>query len=182
MLVDQAGGEFLPRGDDFADGPPMDRLDQDVNVVWHDNPSEKPVTLRVEIQKRGLDDSSGYRITEGAASVAGIDPSFEAFAALSVQLGIRKKDDLAVKALDGVLRNAVGEMIGNVLKGPGRIKVWQVASAVPSGIAHLRRRRFPGIAAHQSGCVVPGIAIHQNGKVSRFDLAPGPRGEEAPVV
>jgi hypothetical protein len=76
-------------------------------VVGHDHPSEKPVTLPVKIQVGSLDDSSGNRITEGAASVAGIDPSFDAFASLSVPLGIRKKDDFAVKALDGVLRNAV---------------------------------------------------------------------------
>jgi hypothetical protein len=152
MLVDQARGEFLPRGNDFADGPSMDRLDQDVNVVWHDHPSEKPVTLRVEIQEGRLDDSSGNRITESAASVAGIDPGFEAFSSLSVPLGIGKKDDFAVKPLDGVLRNAVGEMIGDVLKGAGRMKVRQVAAAVPSGIAHFRR--FPGTAVHQNGCFV----------------------------
>jgi hypothetical protein len=137
-----------------------------VNVVRHDHPSEKPVTLRVEIQEGGLDDSSGNRITEGAASVAGIDPSFEPFSSLSVPLGIRKKDDFAVKALDGVLRNAVGEMIGDVLKGAGRIKVRQVAAAVPSRIAHFRRTRFPGSAVHQNGFVyLPGSAVHQNGFV-----------------
>jgi hypothetical protein len=144
-----------------------------VNVVWHDHPSEKPVTLPVKIQEGSLDDSSSNTITEDAASVAGIDPSFEAFAALSVPLGIRKKDDLAVKALDGVLRNAVGEMIGDVLSGAGGIKVRQVAATVPSGIAHFRLTRFSGIAVRQNGCFsqVGGIAIRQNGGASRANRA-----------
>lgn len=62
MLVDTVRGELFPRSDDFADGPTVDRLDQNVNVIGHDNPSEKPVALRVEIQEGGLDDSSRYRI------------------------------------------------------------------------------------------------------------------------
>jgi hypothetical protein len=134
-------GELFPCGDDFGDFPSVDWLDQSVNVIGHDNPSEKPVAQRVEIQEGGLDDSSRNRVTESAASVSGIDPSFEAFAALRVPLGIRKKDDFAVKPLDRLLRDAVGEMIGDVLQGAGRIKVRQVAAAVPSRIAGSAIRR-----------------------------------------
>ena len=49
MLVDPARGKFLPRGDDLAHRPSIHGLNQDVNVIWHDHPSEKPVTQRVEI-------------------------------------------------------------------------------------------------------------------------------------
>lgn len=58
MRVDQARGELLPCGDDFRDFPAVDRLDQRVNVIGHDNPREKTVALRVEIQEGSLDDSS----------------------------------------------------------------------------------------------------------------------------
>src|SRR5690349_15457202 len=108
MLVDTECSELFPCGHDFRDGPSVDRLDQRVNVIGHDNPREKTVALRVEIQKGALDDSSRNRIAESAASVSGIDPSFEAFAALRVPLRIRKKDDFAVKSLNLLLRDAVG--------------------------------------------------------------------------
>ena len=85
--------------------------------------------------------------------MSGIDPSIEAFAALNVPLRVRKKDDFALKPLDRLLRNAVGEMIGDVLQDPGRIKVRQVAATVPSWIA--------------------GSAVHLNGGVSRAGQATG---------
>ena len=153
MLVDPERCELFPCGHDLRDGPAVDRLDQRVNVIGHDNPREKPVALRVEIQERGLDDCGRYRITESAASVSGIDPSFEAFAALSIALRIRKKDDFAMKPLDRLLRDAVGEVIGDVLQDAGRIKMRQVAAAVP-----------------------PGIAIRLNGEVRRADQAIGAPG------
>jgi hypothetical protein len=51
MRVNPMRGELFPCGDDFRDAPSVDRLDQRVNVIGHDNPREKPVALRVEIQK-----------------------------------------------------------------------------------------------------------------------------------
>ena len=153
MLVDTERGELFPCGDDFSDGPAVHRLDQRVNMIGHYDPCQKTVASRVEIQERGLDDCGRYRITESAASVSGIDPSFEAFAALSIALRIRKKDDFAMKPLDRLLRDAVGEVIGDVLQDAGRIKMRQVAAAVP-----------------------PGIAIRLNGEVRRADQAIGAPG------
>lgn len=86
-----------------------------------------------------------------------IDPSIETFAAVRVPLGIGKKDDFALKPLGRFLRNAIGEVIGDVLQCAGRIKVRQVAAAVPTGIA--------------------GIAIRLNGGVSRADQAIGVPGK-----
>src|SRR5690348_2124180 len=153
MLVDTERGELFPCGDDFSDGPAVHRLDQRVNMIGHYDPCQKTVASRVEIQERGLDDCGRYRITESAASVSGIDPSFEAFAALRIALRIRKKNDFTLKPPDRLLRDAVGEVIGDVLQDAGRIKMRQVAAAVP-----------------------PGIAIRLNGEVRRADQAIGAPG------
>ena len=135
MLVDTERGELFPCGHDFSDDPAVHRLDQRVNMIGHDNPCQKTVAPRVEIEEGGLDDSSRNRITESAASVSGVDPSFQALAALRVGLRIRKKDNFAVKPLDRLPRDAVGEVIGDVLQDAGRIKMRQVAATVPPRIA-----------------------------------------------
>lgn len=105
--------------------------------------------------------------------MSGIDPSIEAFAALRVALGIRKKDDFAVKPPDRLSRNAVGEMIGDLLHGAGRIKVRQVAAAVPSGIA-------PWIAIRLNGAFffgVPGaVGVPKRRRAGQATGAPGRSG------
>ena len=39
----------------------IDRLDNDVDVVWHDAPGQKAVPLAIEVEQRILDQRSDFR-------------------------------------------------------------------------------------------------------------------------
>ena len=54
MIANFAGGEFFPGGHDLRDGPSVDWLEKDVDVIWHDDPCEEVIALGIKSLQRFL--------------------------------------------------------------------------------------------------------------------------------
>src|SRR5256885_16878104 len=51
FIANLASGELLPRSHDLRNGPSVNWLEKDMDVIRHDDPGQQPVTLRIKGQQ-----------------------------------------------------------------------------------------------------------------------------------
>lgn len=64
MLIDLPCGESLPRVDDSSQRMPFDGLEENMHMIRHHTPGEKPVALPVKMKKSVLNDLRTLRLTQ----------------------------------------------------------------------------------------------------------------------
>src|SRR5579859_3441400 len=86
VIANFAGREFFPGGDDLGNSPTVDWLEKGMNVIWHDDPSDEVVALRIKSEQGFLHHGGDGGLSENAGAVAGVDPSVDALAVFDVAL------------------------------------------------------------------------------------------------
>lgn len=144
-IADFAGGELFPGSHDFGDGPSVHWLEEDVDVIGHYDPGEQAVTLGIENQQGALHHVGYGRVAQDAGAVAGVDPGVDALAAFGAALFGGEGFQFGVQTLKDRLREAVGEMKGDMLGHVGTLKVGEVAAAMPRGSGIRSANREIGV-------------------------------------
>ncbi len=93
----------------------MDRLEKRVHVIWHHNPRQYSVSLRIEKQQDALHHAGNRRVPKRLRSVPCIHPSVDAFASLDLPPLVREMPKVSLESFENGLRQAVGKMKRHVL-------------------------------------------------------------------
>src|SRR5688572_22564363 len=109
-----------------------ERLDQHVDVIWHDDPREEPIADIVEVEEGLLDESRGPRVPEQASSMARIESLLDALASLPSDAPLGLARQVCFELLEHSNRQAVRQAIGHVLNGLRGIEVRHVSPRVPA--------------------------------------------------
>lgn len=70
-----AGGHGFPTLDNLGDG--REGFHEHMHMVWHDAPREESITLAVKVQEGVVHLLRHFRVAQGAATHAGIEPLFD---------------------------------------------------------------------------------------------------------
>ncbi len=108
-----AGGDGFPTLDNLCNG--NEGFHEHMHMVWHDAPSEELITRAVEVQECVAHLLRQFRVAQGAATHAGIEPVFDFFAPVGGALGFGEVRQLLFEQREFFLREAVGEPEGDGL-------------------------------------------------------------------
>ena len=124
-----AGGDGFPTLDNPGDG--RESFHENMHMVRHDAPRDESITLAVEVLQCVAHLLRQFRVAQGAAAHAGIEPLFDFLASVSGALIFGKLQQLLFEKREFFLWEAVGEAEGDGLEEFFCVAVGEIASGIP---------------------------------------------------
>jgi len=123
------------------------RFDQRMNMIGHDAPGQKTITLSVKMKQCAFGQARNVRLVEPAGAVTGIEVFLNTAAKFNGTLAFGLKCQFGLPFLDDTGRHGISQTEVDGLHHAGMIPMRQVTARIP---ALMRPRRFY-IGHHASG-------------------------------